>query len=136
MAAPWGELSAVDLSSRKIVWRRPLGTTRDVAPLGLPLPTGVFNIGGSVTTAGGVTFISATIDNYLRAFDIDNGKELWKTRLPAGGQATPISYVSQGTGIQYIVITAGGHVPMMTKPGDYVLAYALPHDTSDATARP
>jgi membrane-bound PQQ-dependent dehydrogenase (glucose/quinate/shikimate family) len=126
---PWGELAAVDLITREIVWRRPLGTTRDVAPLGLPLPTGIFNIGGSVTTSGGVTFIAATIDNYLRAFDIDSGEELWKTRLPAGGQATPISYVSQETGKQYVVITAGGHGPMMTKPGDYVLAYALPDDS-------
>ena len=132
---PWGELSAVDLKTRKIMWRQPLGTTRDVAPFGLPLGTGVFNIGGSATTRGGVTFIAATIDNFLRAFDVDTGRELWKTRLPAGGQATPISYVSKENGRQYVVIAAGGHGPLMTKPGDYILAYALPQNSGTTNAK-
>lgn len=134
-APPWGELSAVDLKTREILWQRPLGTTRDVAPFGLPLATGVFNIGGSITTSGGVTFIAATIDNFLRAFDVDTGKELWKTRLPAGGQATPISYVSRETGRQYVVIAAGGHGPLMTKPGDYILAYSLPDNNETKLKR-
>jgi quinoprotein glucose dehydrogenase/quinate dehydrogenase (quinone) len=123
---PWGELSAVDLDTRRIVWRRPLGTTRDHAPLGIAFPMGVFNIGGSVATRGGVAFIGATIDDYLRAFDVETGRELWKGRLPAGGQSNPISYVSPRTGRQYVVIAAGGHTSMMTRKGDYVLAYALP----------
>jgi quinoprotein glucose dehydrogenase/quinate dehydrogenase (quinone) len=123
---PWGELSAVDLDTRKIVWRRPLGTTRDHAPLGIPFPMGVFNIGGSVTTRGGVAFIGATIDAYLRAFDVETGRELWKARLPAGGQSNPMSYVSPRTERQYVVIAAGGHTSMLTRKGDYVLAYALP----------
>jgi len=124
---PWGLLAVVDLTTLKVMWKRPLGTTRDVAPLGLPLPTGVFNIGGTVSTAGGLTFIGATIDNYLRAFAIDTGRELWKSRLPAGGQSNPISYVSARSGRQFVVIAAGGHVPMQTKPGDYIVAYALPN---------
>ena len=127
---PWGELSAVDLDTRKVVWRRPLGTTRDNAPLGIPFPMGVFNIGGSVTTRGGVAFIGATIDAYLRAFDVETGRELWKARLPAGGQSNPMSYVSAHTGRQYVVIAAGGHTAMQTKKGDYVLAYALPENRS------
>ena len=51
-------------------------------------------------------FIAAAIDNYLRAFDLPTGKELWKARLPAGGQATPMTYVSVKTGKQYVVIAA------------------------------
>ena len=125
---PWGELAAVDLVSREIMWRRPLGTTRDHAPLGIPLPTGVFNMGGSVTTRSGLTFIAATIDNYLRAFDVDTGRALWKARLPAGGQSNAISYLSERNGRQYVVIAAGGHAPMLTTPGDYILAYALPDE--------
>lgn len=124
-APPWGFLSAVDLTTGKIAWKRTIGTSEDVAPAGIRIP-GAFNLGGSITTASGLTFIGATIDNYLRAFDTQTGKELWKGRLPAGGQATPITYRSQKTGRQYVVIAAGGHMYMGTTPGDYVVAYALP----------
>jgi quinoprotein glucose dehydrogenase len=123
-APPWGELSAIDLTTRKILWRRPLGTTHDHAPLGISVP-GVFNQGGSVTTAGSLVFIGAALDNYLRAFDLATGAELWKGRLPAGAQATPISFVSGHTGKQYVVIASGGHQFMHTTIGDYVVAYTL-----------
>jgi quinoprotein glucose dehydrogenase len=123
-APPWGELTAIDLSRRAIVWRRPLGTTRDHAPLGIAVP-GVFNQGGSVITAGGVVFIAATLDNFLRAFDVNTGRLLWKARLPAGGQATPMTYISRKTGRQMVVIAAGGHRFMDTTIGDSIVAYAL-----------
>jgi quinoprotein glucose dehydrogenase/quinate dehydrogenase (quinone) len=124
-APPWGKLSAVDLRTGKIAWSRTFGTSADTAPLGISVP-GAFNLGGSATTAGGVTFIGAALDNVLRAFDTATGKELWKGRLPAGGQATPITYVSSKTGRQYVVIAAGGHAYMSTTPGDAVVAFALP----------
>lgn len=123
---PWGELVGIDLRSRKIVWHHPLGTSRDNAPLGVPFPVGVFSQGGPIVTGGGLVFIGATLDNYLRAFDIANGRELWRARLPAGGQATPMTYKSFRTGRQYVVIAAGGHSTLETRTGDYVLAYALP----------
>lgn len=75
-------------------------------------------------TAGGLVFTSAAMDLYLHAFDIETGKELWKYRLPVGGQATPMSYTFKGK--QYVVIAAGGHGKLGTKQGDYVLAFALP----------
>jgi quinoprotein glucose dehydrogenase/quinate dehydrogenase (quinone) len=124
-APPWGKLTAVDLTTGKIAWSRTFGTSRDTAPLGIPLP-GAFNLGGSTNTAGGVTFIGASMDNYLRAFDTATGDELWKGRLPAGGQATPITYISRKTGRQFVVIAAGGHAYMQTTPGDAVVAFALP----------
>jgi quinoprotein glucose dehydrogenase len=125
---PWGTLTAIDLKTRRIVWQRPLGTTRDTGPLrtkaNLPLPMGIQNIGGNIVTRGGLIFVSATADRYLRAFDERNGKLLWSARLPAGGQATPMSYSVAGR--QYVVIAAGGHQKFGTKIGDYVLAFALP----------
>ena len=124
---PWGAVAAVDLRTQKVLWQRPFGTTRDVAPLGMPLPTGVFSLGGAVVTRGGVAFIGAAIDNYLRAYDVQTGQELWRGRLPAGGQATPMTYVSEHTGRQYVVIASGGHASMRTTPGDYVVAFALPN---------
>jgi quinoprotein glucose dehydrogenase len=123
---PWGTMAAIDLKTDKVIWQRPLGTTRDAAPLGLSLPVGVFNLGGTVTTRGGVTFVGGTIDYYLRAFDTETGAELWKGRLPAGAQTNPISYVSGRTGRQYVVTAAGGHGTMRTKFGDHVVAFALP----------
>ncbi len=76
-----------------------------------------------MVTGGGLVFLGATADDYLRAVDESTGKVVWKARLPAGGQANPMSYMINGK--QYIVIAAGGHAGMGTRTGDYILAYAL-----------
>ena len=124
-APPWGTLAAVDLRRNAIRWQVMLGSTRDMTPWFIPSPTlGMPNMGGPIVTDGGLAFIGAAMDNYLRAFDVDTGRELWKGRLPAGGQATPMSY--QVNGRQFVVIAAGGHGGLDTKQGDYVVAFALP----------
>jgi quinoprotein glucose dehydrogenase len=126
---PWGTLSAVDLRTGEIKWQVPLGSTRDLAPFFVPSRTlGTPNLGGPIVTAGGLIFIAAAMDNYLRAFDIETGKELWKGRLPAGGQATPMTYRAGPGNRQFVVIAAGGHGGLGTDPGDAVVAYALPRD--------
>ncbi|HEX7116296.1 MAG TPA: pyrroloquinoline quinone-dependent dehydrogenase [Steroidobacter sp.] len=124
-APPWGTLAAVDLKRNSIRWQVMLGSTRDMTPWFVPSRTiGMPNMGGPITTAGGLVFIAAATDNYLRAFDIDTGRELWKGRLPAGGQATPMTYEADGR--QFVVIAAGGHGSLGTTRGDYVVAFALP----------
>ena len=129
-APPWGRISAVDLASGKLVWSHPLGTARDSGPLGLPslLPfnIGTPNLGGSVTTRGGVIFIAATQDKYLRAIDTATGKVLWRGRLPQAGQATPMTYLSAASGRQFVVTASGGHAFLGTRPGDAIYAFALP----------
>jgi quinoprotein glucose dehydrogenase len=77
-------------------------------------------------TAGGLVFIAAAMDNFLRAFDVETGRELAKWELPAGGQATPMTYRAGKKGKQFVVICAGGHGKMGTKIGDYVIAFELP----------
>ncbi|MFO3904873.1 PQQ-binding-like beta-propeller repeat protein [Enterobacter hormaechei] len=128
-APPWGKLYAIDLVSKKIIWERPAGTTRDMNIFGthtnVPLPTGIFMMGGNVITQSGLIFTGATADDYLRAFDEASGKELWRARLPAGGQATPMTYQGED-GKQYVVIAAGGHGGLGTRSGDSLMAYALP----------
>ncbi len=119
---PWGVLAAVDLSDGRIVWRRTLGTTEELAG-GIALPIGTPTLGGPAITAGGVVFIGATLDHYLRAFDVETGKELWKGRLPTTGLATPMTYVWEGK--QYVAIFAGGYANVDTKPGDELVAFAL-----------
>jgi quinoprotein glucose dehydrogenase len=122
---PWGTVAGVDLTSGRILWRHRNGTVRDLSPLPLPFKMGVPNLGGPIVTGSGVAFLSGTLDDYLRAFDVADGRELWRARLPAGAQATPMTY--QGAdGRQYVVVAAGGHGSTHTKPGDYVIAYALP----------
>ena len=126
IAPPWGKLVALDLVHGRIAWERPLGTSRDVAPWPFWGTQGVPNSGGPLATASGLVFIGATTDNFLRAFDTMTGAELWTQRLPAGAQATPMSYELDGR--QYIVVAAGGHAKLHTTPGDYLLAFALPPD--------
>jgi quinoprotein glucose dehydrogenase len=120
----WGYISAIDLKTNEIVWKKRIGTVRDSSPIPLPFKMGMPMLGGPIVTAGGVVFIGATADNYIRGFDVNNGKQVWEARLPAGGQATPMSYSINGR--QYVVIAAGGHGSFGTKLGDYVIAYALP----------
>jgi quinoprotein glucose dehydrogenase len=125
---PWGTLSAVDLRTGAIRWQVPHGSVRDLAPVPLPLTWGTPGIGGPIVTDGGLIFIAAAMDDYLRAFDVETGEELWKGRLPAGGQATPMSYrvdFEDGSVRQYVLIAAGGHARLGTRLGDHLVAFAL-----------
>ncbi len=121
---PWGTMAAIDLTTNQVIWRHPIGTVRDSSPIPIPLKIGVPMLGGPIVTAGGVAFITSTLDYYIRAFDVLTGADLWEARLPAGGQSTPMSYVEDGR--QFIVTVDGGHGSFGTKLGDYVVAYALP----------
>ena len=102
----------------------PLGTTEEALPLGIALKTGMPNFGGPIATAGGLVFIGAAMDRYLRAFDASNGAELWRGRLPAPAMAIPITYEWKGR--QYVVIAAGGHSEAGTKIADAMVAFRLP----------
>ncbi|KGE03705.1 pyrroloquinoline quinone-dependent dehydrogenase [Pseudohaliea rubra] len=123
---PWGGLSAYDLRTGKKRWDVPLGTINHEFPIPLPFDwkLGTPNIGGPAATAGGVLFIAATMDRYLRAFSMETGEELWKDRLPGGSQATPMTYAVDGR--QFVVMATGQHLWFQTKAGDTIVAYALP----------
>lgn len=123
-APAWGYVAGIDLTTNKVVWKHKNGTSRDSSPIPIGLPVGVPSMGGSMVTAGGLGFLSGTLDQYLRAYDVNTGKELWKSRLPAGGQATPMTYTGKD-GQQYVLVMAGGHGSLGTKMGDYVIAYKL-----------
>jgi quinoprotein glucose dehydrogenase len=125
---PYGGIAAIDLTTREVLWDRPFGSARKNGPFGipsmLPIDIGTPNNGGGVITASGLFFIAAATDDILRAIDIETGEEVWSVVLPAGGQATPMTYEAGGR--QIVVINAGGHDFMETPIGDYFIAYALP----------
>ncbi|NTJ26423.1 glucose/quinate/shikimate family membrane-bound PQQ-dependent dehydrogenase [Agrobacterium rhizogenes] len=123
-APPWGYVAGADLTTGKIAYKHKNGTVHDMTPLPLPFKVGVPGIGGPIVTKGGVAFLGAAVDNYLRAYDVTTGRQLWEARLPAGGQSTPMTYTADDK--QYVLIVAGGHGSVGTKPGDYVIAYRLP----------
>ena len=124
---PWGTLTAVDLDTGDHIWNVPLGTSRDLAPFPLWWIKGAPNMGGPTVTATGVTFIAATTDHFLRAFNTETGQEIAKFRLPTGGHATPMTYKTKN-GRQFVVIAAGGHWAMGTPASDHLMAFALPEN--------
>lgn len=130
ISPPWGFVSATNIDTGELVWSKPLGTGADSGPLGIPtqlrIPLGTANIGGPLMTAGGITFIAAAQDNYLRAFESETGRLLWSHRLPAGAQASPMTYSHEGR--QYVAIVATGHARLDTKSGDHLLVFVLPED--------
>jgi quinoprotein glucose dehydrogenase len=124
LAPPWGSLAGIDLRTGRIAWQHRVGTIRDMAPVPVPFALGVPMLGGPIVTAGGVAFLTSTMDDYIRAFDVTTGDLVWQDRLPAGGQSTPMSYAVNGR--QYIMTVDGGHAVFGTKLGDYIRAYTLP----------
>jgi len=121
---PWGSLVAIDLSTGAKRWDVPLGdpaTLRPELAAVSKTPLGLPNLGGAIVTASGVTFVAATFDHYLRAFDTATGVELWRGQLPAGARATPMTYAVAGK--QYVVISVGGGDDW--GKGDWVVAFAL-----------
>lgn len=120
---PWGTLNAINLDTGKIVWKIPLGEHEELTKEGVP-QTGTSNYGGAMVTAGGLVFCAGTTDRKLRAFDRDNGRELWAFKLSNGGYAPPATY--QVHGRQYIVITDTGGGKLGGESGDAYVAFALP----------
>jgi len=124
---PWGTLVSVDMKKNEIVWQVPLGSTKGMGPWFAPARNfGTPNMGGPMVTAGDLVFVGAAMDSQFRAFDLETGRELWKYRLPAGGQATPMTYRAGQDHRQYVLIAAGGNGELGTPRGDYVIAFALP----------
>ena len=119
---PWGTLTAITLDDGEFKWQVPMGTYPELEKRGLP-PTGTFNIGGPLVTAGGLVFIGAAMDERFHAYDKETGELLWEYQMDAGGYATPATF--QIGGRQYVVIAAGGGGKPGTKPGNAYYCFSL-----------
>ena len=131
-ARPWGTLTALDLDEGTIRWQVPLGTYPALEARGVP-PTGTFNIGGPLVTAGGLVFIGAAMDERFHAYDKSTGRLLWEYQLDAGAYATPATYAVGGR--QFVVIAAGGGGKPETRAGNAYYCFALPERREKNGAR-
>ena len=142
---PWSRIAVMDLNTKELLWSRPLGSMKDAGPfgwrMGLPFNVGVAIRAGTLTTRGGLTFVSSTMDSTVRAFDLRSGEILWSQQLPGNGQSTPMTFLSKKTGRQQLIVTVPN--PSWRYPrdpvtreyldsqsvidgkGGYVIAYAL-----------
>ena len=114
---------AVHADSGRVAWRVPLGDLRDQGMGPADAPTGSPNLGGPLTTQTGLVFIGATVDGYFRAFDTEQGREVWKTKLPSSARATPLLFTSP-QGRPMVAIAAGGHAPL-TKADTKLVVFAV-----------
>jgi quinoprotein glucose dehydrogenase len=122
-APPYGMLAAIDTNTGQLKWEVPTG----FAPwLGEHRDWGSPSLGGPIVTAGGLVFLGGTFDPYLKAYDSDTGKEVWRAKLPASARATPMTFRSTATGKQYVVIAAGGHDVPGAQFSDSLVAFGLP----------
>ncbi len=142
---PWARIAVMDLNTRELLWSRPVGSMKESGPFGwrtgLPIEVGVAVRAGTLTTRGGLTFISSTMDSTVRAYDLRTGEIKWSQDLPGNSQSTPMSYRSEKTGKQYVIVTVpnpswryprdpatGTYTDsqsVMDGQGGYVIAYAL-----------
>ena len=122
---PWGQLTAINLSSGKIIWQRPFGEYEDLSKRGIQV-TGQANYGGAIATAGGLVFATGTPDKRIRAFNSFTGEELWSFELPAGGSAPPTTFFHDGA--QYLVVVANGPRFRGFDRSDAVILFELGND--------
>ncbi len=124
---PWGTLTAIDAATGAVRWEVPLGYLPWAAGDSRLAGAGSISLGGPIVTGGGLVFMAGTLDNHIRAFDVETGAELWVGELPVAGKATPMTYLG-ADGRQYVVIAAGGQPNSGLPVGDYVVAFALPRE--------
>ncbi len=143
---PWSQIAVMDLNTKQLLWSRPAGDMSDAGPFnlrsGLPFDVGTAVRAGTLTTRGGLTFLSSTMDGKVRAFDVRTGEVKWQADLPGNGQSTPMSYVAEKNGKQHLIVTvpdpswryprdpaSGTYIDSRSERdgnGGYVIAYALP----------
>ncbi|NND66357.1 MAG: pyrroloquinoline quinone-dependent dehydrogenase, partial [Halioglobus sp.] len=106
---PWSRLAVIDLNTKELLWSRPVGSMKNSGPFntrtGLPFQVGTPIRAGTLTTRGGLIFLSSTMDSTVRAFDLRTGEVKWQDDLPGSGQATPMTFKSSSSGKQLVIVT-------------------------------
>ncbi|MEO8307320.1 MAG: PQQ-binding-like beta-propeller repeat protein [Pseudomonadota bacterium] len=115
-----GRMIALDLVTQRVLW-----TYRQRMPLASSL----------LSTAGGLVFMG-DLERNFGAWDQDSGAMLWRTRLPAAAESTPVSYAVGDRQFIAVVSGEGSHlgvnnrrlVPELAAPNTDIalLVFALP----------
>ena len=100
---PWGILASINLNNGKTNWKVPFGEFKKLRKEGIPV-TGSINYGGVTATDGGLVFATGTIDNKIRAFNSENGVELWNYEMKYLGSSPPSIFEFNND--QYIVVVS------------------------------
>jgi PQQ-dependent dehydrogenase (methanol/ethanol family) len=104
----YGLLSAIDTNTGKLAWQYKVD---------YPM------LGGSVSTAGGVTFVGES-NGMFDAFDTKGGKLLWQFNTGAGVNAAPMVYELDGQ--EYVAVASGGSFQIGTQYGDSLYVFKIP----------
>ena len=123
LRGPWGTLVAVHLADGSKRWEVPVGAFPGFETHPEAAAWGTLPPGGPIVTESGLVFVATDDGARIFAHDLRDGSTLWHTDLPAGAQATPMTYLSRGR--QYLEVTAGGADAATGDPGDYVVAFTL-----------
>jgi quinoprotein glucose dehydrogenase len=109
---PYSQLIAMDLNKGEILWQAPLGEGSPAIrnhPLlkGVKLPDrlGSPGNGGAILTGGGLIFVGGG-DGHIYAFDKNNGKELWRGKLPHVNAENTMTYRTHA-GRQFVLTSTG-----------------------------
>jgi quinoprotein glucose dehydrogenase len=105
---PWSEMTAYDLNAGEIKWRVPTGTVLAPPGMGIPPNTGShFPRSGPLVTAGGLVFFATGSDRRFRAYDRDNGHEVWSMELLTASEGMPATYAINGRQFIVVPVAAG-----------------------------
>ncbi len=128
ISPPWSTITAYDLNKGTIKWHVPLGQDPKITPKDGKM-TGLADSQqrrGMLVTSTGIVFATCA-DNHLYAYDADDGKLIWSTRLPRSTEGLPAMYEVNGRAYIAICLVGGG-APRGEQPGipaGYVV-YGLP----------
>jgi glucose dehydrogenase len=103
----FGNVTALDVATGDVEWQ-------DRFDVGL--------VGGSVSTAGGLTFVGEG-SGYFDALETKTGLRLWRFQTGAGVNAAPIVFDLDGT--EYVAVASGGNQQFGTRYGDAVFVFKL-----------
>jgi quinoprotein glucose dehydrogenase len=129
---PWTSLTAYDLNTGLIKWKRPLGDVPQLAAKGITNTGTHFPKFGPVVTAGGLIF-TGTRDRIVRALDEETGQVVWQTELNNAMEGVPAVYEIGGR--EFIVFCAaaqeniplpGSNAPARVVENGAYVAFALP----------
>ncbi len=110
---PWSEMVKYDLNTGDIKWRIPTGDVDAPPEFNIPKGTGAqYPRNAPLVTAGGLIFLGTGPERKVRAYDRDNGKELWVNSLPNGSEGMPATYEVNGRQfVVFPVAAANGTFP-------------------------